>query len=182
MTTAPILIQTESVSREYQLGETVIRADDEISLSVHRGEFLALLGSSGSGTSTLLSMLAGLDRPTSGAIRVQERNLSELDAEELARYRRETVGMVFQSLILLPRMTLAENVELPLRLAEVDRNERKSRVSEALERVGLGARRRHRLSELSHLARRTEMYAVSFLPKQARWDSLVESLESRWAG
>jgi ABC-type lipoprotein export system ATPase subunit len=66
MTTAPILIQTESVSREYQLGETVIRADDEISLSVQRGEFLALLGSSGSGTSTLLSMLAGLDRPTSG--------------------------------------------------------------------------------------------------------------------
>lgn len=108
-----------------------------------------MLGSSGSGKSTLLSLLAGLDRPTSGAIRVQDRNLSELDAEELARYRRETVGMVFQSFNLMPRMTLEENVELPLRLAEVDRNERESRVSEALERVGLGLRKQHRPSELS---------------------------------
>jgi ABC-type lipoprotein export system ATPase subunit len=149
MSTAPILIQAEIVSREYRLGETVIRAVNEISLTVQRGEFLALLGSSGSGKSTLLSMLAGLDRPTSGAIRVQGRNLSELDADELARYRRETVGMVFQSFNLLPRMTLQENVELPLRLAEVERHERASRVGEALERVGLGARRQHRPSELS---------------------------------
>ena len=149
MSTAPVLIQAETVSREYQLGETVIRAVNEISLTVQKGEFLALLGSSGSGKSTLLSMLAGLDRPTSGAIRVRDRNLAELDAEELARYRRETVGMVFQSFNLLPRMTLQENVELPLRLAEVDRNERASRVNEALERVGLGARRQHRPSELS---------------------------------
>jgi ABC-type lipoprotein export system ATPase subunit len=149
MPTSPILIQAESVSREYRLGESVIRAVNEISLSVQKGEFLALLGSSGSGKSTLLSMLAGLDRPTSGAIRVQERNLSELDTEELARYRRDTVGMVFQSFNLLPRMTLQENVELPLRLAEVDRNERESRVHEALERVGLGARGQHRPSELS---------------------------------
>jgi len=144
-----ILIQAEAVSREYRLGESIIRAVNGVSLTVQRGEFLALLGSSGSGKSTLLSLLAGLDRPTSGAIRVQDRNLSELDAEELARYRRETVGMVFQSFNLLPRMTLEENVELPLRLAEVDRNERESRVSEALERVGLGPRRQHRPSELS---------------------------------
>src|SRR5229473_57513 len=149
MPISPILIQAEAVSREYRLGETVIRAINEVSLAIRRGEFLALLGSSGSGKSTLLSLLAGLDRPTSGAIRVQERNLSELDAEELARYRRETVGMVFQSFNLLPRMTLEENVELPLRLAEVDRNERESRVSEALERVGLGPRKQHRPSELS---------------------------------
>jgi ABC-type lipoprotein export system ATPase subunit len=149
MSTSPVLIQAETVSREYRLGETVIRAVNEISLTVQRGEFLALLGSSGSGKSTLLNMLAGLDRPTSGAIRVQDRNLSELDADELARYRRETVGMVFQSFNLLPRMTLQENVELPLRLAEVDRNERESRVNEALERVGLGARKQHRPSELS---------------------------------
>jgi putative ABC transport system ATP-binding protein len=149
MSIAPILIQAETVSREYRLGETVIRAVNEISLTVQKGEFLALLGSSGSGKSTLLSMLAGLDRPTSGAIRVQDRNLSELDADELARYRRETVGMVFQSFNLLPRMTLQENVELPLRLAEVDRNAREPRVNEALERVGLSARKQHRPSELS---------------------------------
>jgi ABC-type lipoprotein export system ATPase subunit len=140
MPTAPTFIQAESVSREYRLGETVIRAIDAVSLTIEKGEFLALLGSSGSGKSTLLSMMAGLDRPTSGAIRVRDRNLAELEADELARYRRETVGMVFQSFNLLPRMTLEENVELPLRLAEVDRHDRQSRVSEALDRVGLGPR------------------------------------------
>src|SRR5437660_8110852 len=146
---APMLIQAESVSREYRLGETVIRAVDAVSLRIKQGEFLALLGSSGSGKSTLLSMMAGLDRPTSGAIRVRERNLAELEADELARYRRDTVGMVFQSFNLLPRMTLEENVELPLRLAEVDRSERAARVREALERVGLEKRIGHRPSELS---------------------------------
>ncbi len=124
MPSAPVFIQAESVSREYRLGESVIRAVDAVSLGVEKGEFLALLGSSGSGKSTLLSMMAGLDRPTSGAIRVRDRNLAELDKDELARYRRETVGMVFQSFNLLPRMTLEENVELPLRLAEVNRADR----------------------------------------------------------
>src|SRR6266852_833948 len=149
MPISPTLIQAEAVSREYRLGEPIIRAVNEVSLTVRRGEFLALLGSSGSGKSTLLNLLAGLDRPTSGAIRVQGRNLAELNAEELARYRRETAGMVFQSFNLLPRMTLEENVELPLRLAEVDRHERESRVGEALERVGLAPRKQHRPSELS---------------------------------
>ena len=149
MPVAPTLIQAESVFREYRLGKTVIRAVDDVSLSVEKGEFLALLGSSGSGKSTLLSMMAGLDRPTSGAIRVRNRNLAELEPDELARYRRETVGMVFQSFNLLPRMTLEENVELPLRLAEADRHDRESRVAEALARVRLGTRRRHRPSELS---------------------------------
>ncbi len=149
MPIATTFLQAESVSREYHLGETIIRAVDSVSLTVEKGEFIALLGSSGSGKSTLLSMMAGLDRPTSGAIRVHDRNLAELEADDLARYRRETVGMVFQSFNLLPRMTLEENVELPLRLAEVHRQERASRVGEALERVGLGARRKHRPSELS---------------------------------
>src|ERR1700686_5473493 len=149
MPAAPMLIEAESVSREYRLGETVIRAVDAVSLSVEKGEFLALLGSSGSGKSTLLSMMAGLDRPTSGAIRVRDRNLAELSPLELARYRRNTVGVVFQSFNLLPRMTLEENVELPLRLAEVDRGERGARVQEALERVRLAKRTGHRPSELS---------------------------------
>src|SRR6201993_3991300 len=149
MPTAPMLIQAESVSREYRLGETVIRAVDAISLRIEKIEFLPVLGSSGSGKSTLLSMMAGLDRPTSGAIRVRDRNLAELEKDELARYRRETVGMVFQSFNLLPRMTLEENVGLPLRLAEIDRAERSRRVAQALDRVRLSARRQHRPSELS---------------------------------
>jgi ABC-type lipoprotein export system ATPase subunit len=149
MTNPPHLIQAESLSREYKLGETVIRAVDQISLSVQKGEFLALLGSSGSGKSTLLNLLAGLDRPSSGSIRVRDQDLAKLDPEELARYRRDTVGMVFQSFNLLPRMTLEENVELPLRLAEVDRQDRAVRVQEALERVKLSARKQHRPGELS---------------------------------
>jgi ABC-type lipoprotein export system ATPase subunit len=127
----------------------MIRAVDDITLEVRAGEFLALLGSSGSGKSTLLNLMAGLDRPTSGAIFAQGRNLSELDSLELARYRSRTVGMVFQSFNLLPRMTLEENVELPLRLAEVDRAERARRVQESLVRVGLEKRLTHRPSELS---------------------------------
>ena len=149
MAPAPPLIYAERVSREYRLGEAIIRAVNEVSLTVQKGEFLALLGSSGSGKSTLLNLLAGLDRPTSGAIRVRGRNLAELNAEELARYRRETVGMVFQSFNLIPRMTLEENAELPLRLAEVDRPARAARVEEVLERVGLAPRKHHRPSELS---------------------------------
>jgi len=149
MTSSQIFLSAESVTREYRLGATIISAVNSVSLSVRSGEFLALLGSSGSGKSTLLSLFAGLDRPTSGAIRMQDRNLSELSATELARYRRDTVGMVFQSFNLLPRMTLEENVELPLRLAEVDRAERQSRVQQALEHVGLLPRRQHRPSELS---------------------------------
>jgi putative ABC transport system ATP-binding protein len=142
-------IQIDHVSRHYAMGESSIRAVDDVSLTIPTGEFLALLGSSGSGKSTLLNLMAGLDRPTSGAILSGGRNLEELSPLELARYRRNTVGMVFQSFNLLPRMTLEENVELPLRLAEVERSERAGRVREALERVRLAKRTGHRPSELS---------------------------------
>lgn len=142
-------LRIEHVSRHYQMGSALIRAVDDVSLEVRSGEFVALLGSSGSGKSTLLNLMAGLDRPTLGTIFAQGRNLHDLSPQDLARYRRETVGMVFQSFNLLPRMTLAENVELPLRLAEAPREERGARVKEALERVRLGARIAHRPAELS---------------------------------
>lgn len=149
MTELPPAIRLESVSRHYLMGESVIRAVNDVSLTVPTGEFLALLGSSGSGKSTLLNLIAGLDRPTSGSVIAEGQDLSKMSSLELARYRRQTVGMVFQSFNLLPRMTLEENVELPLRLAEVDRSERAARVREALERVGLEKRIGHRPSELS---------------------------------
>jgi putative ABC transport system ATP-binding protein len=142
-------IRTERVSRSYKMGETEIRAVNEISLDVGAGEFLALLGASGSGKSTLLNLMAGLDRPTSGSIVAMGRDLAGMSGEELATHRNRTVGMIFQSFQLLPRMTLEENVELPLRLAEVPRAERPVRVQEALARVGLSGRIRHRPSELS---------------------------------
>src|ERR1700685_41737 len=142
-------IRAEGVSRHYKMGEALIRAVDEISLEIGAGEFLALLGASGSGKSTLLNLMAGLDRPSSGAILAMGRDLATMSSEDLAAHRNRTIGIVFQSFQLLPRMTLEENVELPLRLAEVPRGERPARVRDALERVHLGARTKHHPTELS---------------------------------
>jgi putative ABC transport system ATP-binding protein len=144
-----IAIRTENLCRHYSMGEAVIRAVDGISVQVASGEFVALLGTSGSGKSSLLNLIAGLDRPTSGSVMVQQSDLAKLSREELAKYRLRTVGMVFQSFNLIPSMSLLENVELPMRFAEVDRTKREGLAREALDRVGLGARLRHRPAELS---------------------------------
>ena len=127
----------------------MIRAVDGVSLEVGSGEFVALLGSSGSGKSSVLNLIAGLDRPTSGSVIVHDRDLAKLSREDLSSYRLHTVGMVFQSFNLIASMTLAENVELPMRFAEVERGKRASLVHEALARVGLQDRLNHRPSELS---------------------------------
>jgi len=157
MTTVPavpaargtVAIRSENLCRHYRMGENLIRAVDGISLEVRSGEFLALLGSSGSGKSSMLNLIAGLDRPTSGSVMVQDRDLARLSRDQLANYRLHVVGMVFQSFNLIPNMTVVENVELPLRFAEVDRGQRQGLAREALERVGLKARLHHRPSELS---------------------------------
>jgi putative ABC transport system ATP-binding protein len=142
-------IRAQGLTRHYQMGPEVIRAVEEVSLQVNAGDFVALLGASGSGKSTLLHLMAGLDRPTSGSLQVGADELGKLSPEELARYRRHTVGMVFQAFNLIHSYRVFENVELPLRLAEVDRDERRARVREALEMVHLEARSNHRPSELS---------------------------------
>ena len=132
MPTADPAIQLDRVSRHYTMGETSVRAVNELSLSVANNEFLALLGSSGSGKSTLLNLIAGLDRPTSGSIFAHGQNIASLSPIDLARYRCNTIGMIFQSFNLLPRMTLEENIELPLRLAEVVRRDRLRRGEEGV--------------------------------------------------
>jgi putative ABC transport system ATP-binding protein len=148
-TSATVAIRSESLCRYYQMGENTIRAVDGVSLEVNSGEFVALLGSSGSGKSSVLNLIAGLDRPTLGSVIVQDRDLAKMSREELAKYRLRVVGMVFQSFNLIPSMTVLENVELPLRFAEVDRGQRQILSKQALERVGLKSRMDHRPSELS---------------------------------
>jgi putative ABC transport system ATP-binding protein len=152
---APAAVRTDSsiriqgLTRHYLMGPEVIHAVEGVSLEVAAGEFAALLGPSGSGKSTLLHLLAGLDQPTAGFIQVAGKELGGLSPEDLARYRRHTVGMVFQAFNLIPSIRVFENVELPLRLAEVERDERRRRVLEALERVRLSGRMQHRPPELS---------------------------------
>lgn len=157
MTSAPVVsstigtiaIRSENLCRHYKMGDTLIRAVDGVSLEIRSAEFVALLGSSGSGKSSMLNLIAGLDRPTSGSVIVHDRDLSALTREELAKYRLRVVGMVFQSFNLIASMTLVENVELPLRFAELDRGQRQKLAYDALDRVGLRARLHHRPSELS---------------------------------
>ena len=131
------------------MGNEVIRAVDGVTLDVAEGDFVALLGPSGSGKSSLLNLIAGLDTPSSGTVIAAGKDLAQLKREELAQYRRYVVGMVFQSFNLVPRMNVLENVELPLRFAEVERSQRSAQAMRALDQVGLGARVRHRPVELS---------------------------------
>jgi putative ABC transport system ATP-binding protein len=142
-------IRAENVCRYYRMGDAEVRALDGVSLEVREGEFVALLGASGSGKSSLLNLIAGLDRPTSGRVLVTGRDLAKVSSPELAQYRLRSVGMVFQAFNLIPAMTLLENVELPMRFAEVDRASRHRMALAALDRVGLGRRAQHRPSEMS---------------------------------
>jgi len=177
----PMAVRTENVCRHYQMGEALVHAVDGISLDIRAGEFVALLGPSGSGKSSLLNLIAGLDRPTSGAVIIHGNNLASLSREQLAKYRLHTVGMVFQSFNLIPSMSLLENVELPMRFAEVDRRERSGLALQALERVGLGGRLAHRPTELSGGEQQRASLARALInrPKLLLADEPTGNLDSR---
>jgi putative ABC transport system ATP-binding protein len=179
--TNPVAVRTEKVSRHYQMGEALVRAVDGISIDIRAGEFVALLGASGSGKSSLLNLVAGLDRPTSGAVTVHGNNLAALSREQLAKYRLHTVGMVFQSFNLIPSMSLLENVELPMRFAEVDRRERSALARQSLERVGLSGRLSHRPMELSGGEQQRASLARALInrPKLLLADEPTGNLDSR---
>ena len=141
------MVELDDLVRVFGRGEGAVRALDGVSLSLAAGSFTAVMGPSGSGKSTLLQAAAGLDRPTSGRVRLGEHELGELGEKALARLRREHIGFVFQSFNLLGALTAEQNVALPARLA--GRRLPRSVVRGALERVGLGERARHRPAQLS---------------------------------
>jgi len=144
-----VLLKTEQVTKIYYLGKTAVRALDGISLSIEKGEYVALMGPSGSGKSTLMHILGCLDTPTTGKYLFNGADTSQLSDTELARLRNKEFGFVFQNFNLLPRLSALANVELPLLYAGVGRKERLRRATELLTMVGLGDRLHHRSNELS---------------------------------
>jgi putative ABC transport system ATP-binding protein len=143
------LVMLESVSREYGAGAAVVHALLDVTLTLPQGELCVVHGRSGSGKTTLLNMIGGLDRPTRGRVEVVGLEVSSLGEEALIEYRRDTVGFVFQSFGLIPILSAAENVEVPLRLRRVEPSKRDGRVRELLGLVDLADRANHRPQELS---------------------------------
>ena len=143
------ILETREVSKIYQMGTTEVTALDHVSIGVEEREFVAIQGTSGSGKSTLLNMLGGLDRPTSGEVIFDDKSLTPFTKKEMARFRRRSVGMIFQTFNLIPTMSAVENVRLALAFGGMRGQARDDRARELLARVGLGDRLTHRPSELS---------------------------------
>ena len=143
------MVVAESLVRDYPSGDSVIHALRSVSLSVNRGELMAVKGRSGSGKTTLLNLLGGLDKPTSGRVVVDGDEVSTMSESRLVDFRRHTVAFIFQAFGLVPILSAAENVEIPLRLVRANASERDDRVMELLDLVHLGERANHRPHELS---------------------------------
>jgi putative ABC transport system ATP-binding protein len=143
------MIRLEQVQRVFQVGDQAVHALDGVDLTIEPGEYVSIMGPSGSGKSTLLNILGLLDRPDAGRYLLEGRDVTDLTDAEQARVRRNQIGFVFQFFHLIPRMTAAENVELPLVLEGVEPGERRRRVDKVLEAVGLSDRARHRPDQLS---------------------------------
>ena len=143
------MIELRDLQRTFQVGGQPVRALVDVNLIIRRGQYVSIMGPSGSGKSTLLNVIGLLDRPTSGAYLLDERDVTTLDEEERARVRREKVGFVFQFFQLVPRLTAAQNIELPLTLAGMGNRARRERVERQLSAFGLEDRGEHRPDQLS---------------------------------
>jgi putative ABC transport system ATP-binding protein len=144
-----IVIETKNLSKVFKRDEFQVTALDNAAMEVHKGEFIALMGPSGSGKSTLLHLIAAMDRPTGGAIAVLGEDLRALNDRQIARWRNEHIGFIFQSFNLIPVLTALENVELPLKLTKLSKQERIQHAQTALKLVGLGDRVGHFPRQLS---------------------------------
>ena len=143
------LIEFDGVCKYYQMGDTTVKAADHISMQINKGEFVAIVGQSGSGKSTCMNIIGCLDVPTAGTYRLNGRDVGRMNSNELAEIRNEMLGFIFQQYNLLPKLSLMENVEVPLVYAGVPRGERHRRAAAALERVGLGDKLRNKPNQLS---------------------------------
>ena len=143
------MIALVQITRIFQVGDARVKALDDVQLNITAGEYVSIMGPSGSGKSTLLNILGLLDRPDSGVYQLEGVDTTDLTDRQQAHVRRHKIGFIFQFFHLIPRLTAAENVELPLTLAGVEARERKRRVADTLGRVGLQERARHRPDQLS---------------------------------
>jgi putative ABC transport system ATP-binding protein len=145
----PAAVELSNVTRAYKMGDEVIRALDNVSVTIHPAEFVAITGPSGSGKSTLANIIGGLDVPDSGSVTIGGMQLARAADRDLSEYRNNTIGFVFQSFNLQATATALENVALPLVLGRMPARQRRARATECLEMVGLGDRLRHKPSQLS---------------------------------
>ncbi|MDX9863553.1 MAG: ABC transporter ATP-binding protein [Anaerolineaceae bacterium] len=145
----PTLIEIRQLSKVFHMGSQTIRAVDNLDLDIPAGSFTVIMGPSGSGKSTLLYLLGGLDQPTSGSLKVDGRLLEKMDENQLALYRRDKVGFIFQSFNLIASMEALENVAFPMRFAGIPAHTRHARSTTLMQQVGLGKRLHHRPTELS---------------------------------
>ncbi len=144
-----VLIQTDRITKEYTVGTSRVIAINGITLTINKGEFIAILGKSGSGKSTFVSLIGGLTQPSSGWVRLKDQDLSQLSEDQLAILRRNEISIVFQHFYLLDSMTAQENVELPLLIASIPKRERRERAQMVLNLVGLTDRKANYPHELS---------------------------------
>lgn len=143
------MIRLSGIQRVFQVGDQAVHALRDVDLTIGAGEYLSIMGPSGSGKSTLLNLIGLLDRPSDGIYRLDERDVTDLSDEEQARVRRDKIGFVFQFFHLIPRLSAAANIELPMLLAGVPADERKSRVAALVADYGLSGRETHRPDQLS---------------------------------
>jgi putative ABC transport system ATP-binding protein len=143
------MIQLENIHRYFQVGEQTVHALNDITITINKGEYISVMGPSGSGKSTLLNVIALLDQPSSGRYLLNNQDVTQRSDDELAKVRRENIGFVFQFFHVIPRLSAAENVEMPMILAGIAVKERKQRVAQALASVNLQDRSSHRPDQLS---------------------------------
>jgi len=175
------MIQLEHIHRYFQVGEHTVHALNDINLTINKGEYVSVMGPSGSGKSTLLNIVALLDRPSSGRYVLNDIDVIQRSDDELARIRRENIGFVFQFFHVIPRLTAAENVEMPMILAGINPKERKQRVQEALAAVSLQDRIHHKPNQLSggQLQRVAIARAMIMRPEVVLADEPTGNLDSK---